>query len=243
VSEPPGTAERPAEPAPVIEHLEPDAARPDRRRVAATVVVACAAMALLVAAVLLVVARRSDAGAMPAACRAIGCADVGGRAAPGFTLTDQHGRAVSLSSLRGKVVVLEFMDPVCTDICPIVSDEFVVADRWLGADASNVAFVGVNVNQYHESTSAVAAFSTHHGLSALPNWSFVTGSTPALRRVWNDYAVTVVPNPTGDVVHTSILYFIDPSGQMRYAAFPVRSEASIRTWGRSIAAVSRSLLS
>ena len=44
--------------------------------------------------------------------------------APGFTLTDQNGHTMSLASLHGKVVVLQFMDPHCTDICPIVSAEF-----------------------------------------------------------------------------------------------------------------------
>ena len=38
------------------------------------------------------------------------------RPAPGFTLTDQDGRVLPLSAFRGKVVVLEFMDPHCTDI-------------------------------------------------------------------------------------------------------------------------------
>jgi len=55
-----------------------------------------------------------------------------GARAPGFTLTDQRGHTMSLASLRGKVVVLEFMDPHCTDICPIVSQEFVDAYRKLG---------------------------------------------------------------------------------------------------------------
>src|SRR5260370_82027 len=45
---------------------------------------------------------------------------VPGALAPGFTLTDQRGHTMSLASLRGKAVVLEFMDPHCTDICPIV---------------------------------------------------------------------------------------------------------------------------
>ena len=39
------------------------------------------------------------------------------RPAPGFTLTDQDGRVLPLSAFRGKVVVLEFMDPHCADIC------------------------------------------------------------------------------------------------------------------------------
>ena len=52
--------------------------------------------------------------------------------APGFTLTDQQGHRVTLASLRGKVVVLQFMDPHCTDICPLVSQEFVDAYHDLG---------------------------------------------------------------------------------------------------------------
>ena len=47
--------------------------------------------------------------------------------APQFALTDQHGRHVSLAALRGRVVVVEAIDPRCTDICPLVSREFVVA--------------------------------------------------------------------------------------------------------------------
>ena len=43
------------------------------------------------------------------------------QAAPGFTLTDQAGHTLSLDSFRGRAVVLEFIDPHCTDICPIVS--------------------------------------------------------------------------------------------------------------------------
>src|SRR5215831_16065224 len=43
----------------------------------------------------------------------MGLSPVPGKAAPGFRLTDQDGRTLPLSSLRGKVVVLEFMDPHC----------------------------------------------------------------------------------------------------------------------------------
>jgi hypothetical protein len=40
--------------------------------------------------------------------------------AKGFQLTDQHGQTVSLASLRGKVVLLTFLDPVCTTDCPLI---------------------------------------------------------------------------------------------------------------------------
>ncbi|MCL6444103.1 MAG: redoxin domain-containing protein [Alicyclobacillus sp.] len=109
---------------------------------------------------------------------------LGGTQAPNFTLTDQNGNQVSLSSFRGQNVVLSFIDPKCTDICPIVSQEFIRADKTLGDTSKSTVFLGVNVNQYHESTADVLAFSRSEGLQKLPNWHFLTGSTAALKHVW-----------------------------------------------------------
>ena len=53
--------------------------------------------------------------------------------AKGFELTDQHGQTVSLASLRGKVVLLTFLDPVCTTDCPLIAQEFRAAGQLLGA--------------------------------------------------------------------------------------------------------------
>ena len=53
--------------------------------------------------------------------------------APGFTLTSQDGRQVSLASLRGKVVLLTFLDPVCTTDCPLIAQEMRSADAMLGS--------------------------------------------------------------------------------------------------------------
>ena len=52
--------------------------------------------------------------------------------APGFQLTDQNGQPVSLASLRGKVVLMTFLDPVCTTDCPIIGAEMKEAGVLLG---------------------------------------------------------------------------------------------------------------
>ena len=44
--------------------------------------------------------------------------------AKGFQLTDQRGPCLTLASLRGKVVLLTFLDPVCTSACPLIAQEF-----------------------------------------------------------------------------------------------------------------------
>lgn len=174
------------------------------------------------------------------------------RAAPGFQLTDQRGRSLSLRSFRGRVVVLEFMDPHCTDICPIVSQEFVDAYHDLGSARSKVAFVAVNVNQYHLTVSAVAAFSAQHQLDTIPDWHFFTGSYPTLRSVWSAYNIAVESRgPNADVIHSSIIYFIGPHGHERFLASPeVDHTASHRAylpanqltaWGHGIARVAKDL--
>lgn len=173
-------------------------------------------------------------------------------AAPGFQLTDQLGRPTSLGEFRGKTVVLEFMDPHCTDICPIVSQEFVSAYHDLGPLNRKVVFMAINVNRYHASPAAMLAFSKEHGLVKIPSWRFVTGSFPALKKAWKDYGIQVeAPNPNADIIHTSAVYFINPSGEERYIAMPQVDHTKagkaflpsdqISQWGRGIAEVVRSL--
>ena len=170
--------------------------------------------------------------------------------APGFTLTDQAGHPVSLASLHGHPVVLTFMDPHCTDICPLVSREFVNAYKDLGAAGRNVVFIAVNVNPYHHSTADMARYSTAEGLSSIPTWHFVTGSVRSLHTVWNDFQIQVqAPNPNADVIHTSLIYFIDPQGRERYVASPMVDHTKkgvaylppgqLATWGKGIALVTR----
>ncbi len=150
--------------------------------------------------------------------------------APGFTLTDQRGHTMSLASLRGKVVVLEFMDPHCTDICPIVSQEFIDAYHELGARSGKIVFVAINVNQYHASVRDMAAYSAQHQMSTIPGWHFFTGPVPALRTAWRDYNIEVqAPDPNADIIHTSAVYFIDARGAERYLATPMVDHAASGT--------------
>jgi cytochrome oxidase Cu insertion factor (SCO1/SenC/PrrC family) len=232
------------------------------------VTAACAVAVILVAGLVTVVAavRRHDAAAVtgqrpsgiPASfslptINLMGLSPVPARAAPGFRLTDQNGRTLALSSLRGKVVVLNFMDPHCTDICPLVSQEFVDAQRDLGKAAGQVIFAAVNVNQFFNRVSDVAAFSDEHQLSSIPSWHFFTGPLNSLQATWRDYNVAVAaPNPKADIVHTSVMYFIGPGGRERYIAVPMDDHTTsgaaylppgqIAAWGRGVAQVADSLV-
>jgi len=136
--------------------------------------------------------------------------------APGFTLTSQAGRQISLASLRGKVVLLTFLDPVCTTDCPIIAQEMRAADTLLGAKASQVDLVAVVANPTYLSTAFTAAFTRQEGLDQVPNWLYLTGSLSQLQAVWQHYGIQVQNLPAGAMsAHNDIAYVISATGVIR----------------------------
>jgi cytochrome oxidase Cu insertion factor (SCO1/SenC/PrrC family) len=136
--------------------------------------------------------------------------------APGFALTDQNGRQVSLASLRGKAVLLTFLDPVCTDQCPLIAQEFRQASQMLGSQASRVEFVAVATNPLYYQAAYIRAFNRQEGLDTQPNWLFLTGSLPRLRQVWHDYGIGTQVMPGGQMIaHSEYAYLIGADGRMR----------------------------
>jgi cytochrome oxidase Cu insertion factor (SCO1/SenC/PrrC family) len=130
--------------------------------------------------------------------------------APGFALTDQFGKRVSLRSLRGKVVVLSFNDPECTTICPLTTTALLHAKKLLGPAAAGVELVGVGANPEATQVKWVRAYSRDHGM--LHEWRFLTGSLAELRKVWRAYGIeAAVMNGTVD--HTPATFVIDQRGR------------------------------
>ncbi|MGH3409104.1 MAG: SCO family protein [Streptosporangiaceae bacterium] len=136
--------------------------------------------------------------------------------APAIALTDQHGRAVSLASLRGKAVLLTFLDPVCTSDCPLEAQEFREAGVLLGSDNSKVELVAVDVNPLYTSRAYTRAFDREQSLTGVRNWLYLTGTPAQLRPVWRQYGVAAQTLPAGSMVgHSDVAFVIGPTGLMR----------------------------
>jgi cytochrome oxidase Cu insertion factor (SCO1/SenC/PrrC family) len=137
-------------------------------------------------------------------------------AAKGFALTDQRGQTVSLASLRGKVVLLTFLDPVCTTDCPLIAQEFRAAGQLLGASSDKVELVAVVTNPIYHQVADTAAFDRQEHLDQVPNWRYLTGSVPQLQQVWKDYGISAEILPAGSMIgHQDVAYIIDAEGQVR----------------------------
>jgi cytochrome oxidase Cu insertion factor (SCO1/SenC/PrrC family) len=133
-----------------------------------------------------------------------------------FRLTDQRGQTVTLASLRGKAVLLTFLDPVCTTDCPVIAQEFKAAGTLLGAQARRVELVAIAANPTYYSTEFTQAFTQQEGLSDVPDWLYLTGPLAQLRSIWNQYGVDVEDLPAGAMsAHNDIAIVVDPSGRIR----------------------------
>ncbi len=133
-----------------------------------------------------------------------------------FRLTDQYGRTVSLASLRGKVVLLTFLDPVCTTDCPLIAQEFRAAGQLLGAASEQVELVAIVTNPVYHQVADTQAFDRAEQLNQVPNWLYLTGSVPQLQQVWKAYGVSAEILPGGSMIgHQDVAYVIDRMGHVR----------------------------
>jgi cytochrome oxidase Cu insertion factor (SCO1/SenC/PrrC family) len=136
--------------------------------------------------------------------------------APAFQLTNQDGHQVSLASLRGKVVLLTFLDPVCVSDCPLIAQEFRQADQLLAGQQRQVELVAVVANPVYNALGYTQAFDRQEHLNTLPNWDYLTGSVAQLRAVWRQYGVAAQILPAGGMIgHSDVAYVIDRSGRTR----------------------------
>jgi cytochrome oxidase Cu insertion factor (SCO1/SenC/PrrC family) len=158
----------------------------------------------------------------------------GARLAPDFRLLDQNGRAVSLAALRGRPVIVTFIDPLCRNLCPTEAKILQAVERLL-PPGQRPRILAVSVNQWGNARPILLEDMTRWKLRQ--NWHWAVGTPRALRRVWNAYRISVVDAPktiAGVVVHqishTEAAFVVDSRGYQRALyLFPFRATDVART--------------
>ena len=131
--------------------------------------------------------------------------------APAIALRTAEGAPFELASLRGRRVIVTFVDPRCTTFCP--RESFVIDDalRPLPA-AERPAVVAVSVDPTVRSPRVLRQEARR--FRWLPSWRWATGSHAQLAAVWRKYHISVIPTK-GDITHTEAAYIIDADGYER----------------------------
>ena len=140
--------------------------------------------------------------------------EIGARV-PDFTLIDQTRQRVSLSSLAGKIVVVNFVYTRCAlpQFCLRVSNNFgVLQKRFQKELGQDVVLLTITFDPERDTPEALAAYASQW--KADPNtWHFLTGPVADVRKVCALFGVEYFPDE-GLMNHTLRTAVIDRRGAL-----------------------------
>ncbi len=137
-----------------------------------------------------------------------------GDPAPAFDLIDQDGRTVSLASLRGSPVVLDFIYTNCPGPCPILTARQVRVQRLLTSrQRARVRFVSISLDPERDTPEALRAYAEALGAD-LESWSFLTGAPEEVSAVLDRYGIGSFQGEDGKIEHIVATFIIGSDGRI-----------------------------
>jgi protein SCO1 len=139
-----------------------------------------------------------------------GAALPAGMEAPGFALTDQRGRTVSLAGYRGRVTVLSFLYPTCGPACVLVAQQIRGALDQLPAP---VPVLIVSAEPAADTPANVARFLAQVSLSGRAE--YLSGTRALLQRLWREYHITPPSSSRSAFDRGASVLLVDRNGRER----------------------------
>lgn len=139
---------------------------------------------------------------------------------PEFALQDADGRPWNLDTLKGKVVVLQFVYASCKDVCPLLSDLMSHLQEMTNHTAmrDRVQFVSITTDPARDTPDVLKAYGPIHGLAA-KNWVFLTTRPgqpdDATRQLAERFGLKFTKTDDGEFVHGAVTHIIDRDGVRR----------------------------
>lgn len=127
--------------------------------------------------------------------------------APDFTLTNQKEEPLSLSDLKGRVWVADFIFTRCAGQCPPMSRQM----SRFQENVKGLSLVSFSVDPENDSPAALAAYAKEYQADPA-RWSFLTGSKDELGRVARGFHVTELGEP---MLHSVSFILVDTQGFIR----------------------------
>jgi protein SCO1/2 len=141
------------------------------------------------------------------------------RETPDFALQDADGRTVTRASLRGKVVVLNFIYTQCPDVCPLHAEKIAEVQRMVNESPmrDRVRFITVTTDPVRDTPQAMRDYGPIHGLDTL-NWTFLTSGPEKpekTRELAKTFGHLFTLTDDGFQIHGIVTHVIDREGRLR----------------------------
>jgi protein SCO1 len=142
-----------------------------------------------------------------------------GSAAPEIVLTDtklvdQNGKTVTLTSLKGKPLVVDFIYTSCPGPCLMETAKFANVALRLGSDlGSKVTLVSITVDPEHDGPKQLLDYSRQQGADE-KGWYFLTGGPGDVDQALAGFKLSRQIQPDGSVGHLVDMMLVGPDGRL-----------------------------
>jgi protein SCO1/2 len=130
---------------------------------------------------------------------------------PNFALTDYRGKLVRSRALRGKVVLVTFLDTDCKTKCPLIASAVGDALRMLApSERRRVAPLAVTVNPKRDTPARAERFLRQRQALGL---DFLVGTLKEMRPVWRAFHIVAAAETGSADIHSADVRVYDRKGE------------------------------
>ena len=101
-------------------------------------------------------------------------------------LTDQNGELYSLQEGNADVNIVAFIFTSCVDVCPVITNNLVIAEKQL--EGIDYQFISITVDPNTDTPQVLKDYSEDFEA----NWPHLTGNHSELSTVWDDFQISVL---------------------------------------------------
>lgn len=129
-------------------------------------------------------------------------------ALPEFTLRNYDGRRVDSEELRGKVVLITFLDSQCDETCPILASQIADGvDQLRAEERRKVVAVAISTDPDEDTPASVRAFLSKQ--DALGKLLYLTGPRTEMSALWKRFQILSSHESGEDTLHSAPLRVYD----------------------------------
>jgi len=127
-----------------------------------------------------------------------------------MVFTNQYGKKVSFSDLKGKIIVLDFFFTRCPTICPKLAKAMKRLQNSFISTDSIVQFISVTVDPLHDSVAQLRNWAEKYNVNP-DNWWLLTGNRDSIYH----FAINEIKASIADVnvdtafIHTEDFFLLD----------------------------------
>jgi protein SCO1/2 len=155
---------------------------------------------------------------------------------PDIALVDQHGREVSLASLKGQPVLIDFIYTTCASTCPMLTQRLTNVAHKLGpALGADVRIVSITLDPEHDTPDGLARYAKEQGAAA-NGWLFLTGKPENIDAELERFGLRRRRESDGSITHNVAAYLLGPDGRQirQYNALDVPIDTMVSDLERAV---------